>query len=497
MKIWSVNQLKEADLYTIARKKITSLKLMERSAEHLFVKLKEDYKLDILGSKVVIICGKGNNGGDGLALARILEDWEVKVKVYLIDSPDYSEDNRAQQVKFPAFTSFTLGEKLKFEKQDILIDCLFGNGLSGPLSEDWRNIITQMNQFHGVKIAVDIPSGLSADRYTPLSSPIFEAHKTFTFQCKKLSFMQPDYARMVGEVEVVDIKLKFPKDQQSTNYLLDDLYVGKLLKKRSKFSHKGNFGRALLVGGSKGMIGAMVLASRACLRSGVGILKAYVPSCGYEILQTTVPECMVETDNDPEILTKLPLTDEYNSVGIGVGMGSEGRTVEACIEFLKNMPKDKNLVIDADGLNILSQNRELVDDLPKNTLLTPHPKELMRLIGNWENDFDKLAKAQAFCNKYQVYLIIKGAYSVFVSPEGTFYYNSTGNAGMATAGSGDVLTGILTSLLAQEYCIKEAALIGMYVHGRAGDIALKQQSLESLVSGDIIGFLGKGFDSLR
>lgn len=261
-----------------------------------------------------------------------------------------------------------------------------------------------------------------------------------------------------------------------------------IYKPREIFSHKGYFGHSLIIGGSYGKIGAVTLACKAALSSGTGLITAYIPKCGYTVLQSSFPEAMVLTDVDKNIITDIDYNIKPTVIGFGVGIGTDNLTIAAFEKFLKHnrLP----LVIDADGINILSKKKSLLDLLPEFSVLTPHPKELERLIGKWKDDFDKLEKVKAFCKKHKVIVVIKGANTITVS-ENKLYINSTGNPGLATAGSGDVLTGIITGLMAQKYTALEAAIFGVYLHGKAADIAVENFGYESLIASNIIEYLGE------
>ena len=262
---------------------------------------------------------------------------------------------------------------------------------------------------------------------------------------------------------------------------------------RLKFSYKGNYGHSVIVGGSYGKIGAVSLASLASLKVGGGLVSAFIPKCGYVPLQTTVPEAMVITDEDQNIITNITIVEKANVVSFGVGIGVQEKTIAAFSVFLDN--NKLPLIIDADGLNILSSTPELLKKLPKQTVLTPHFKELERLIGSWKDDFDKLKKAKAFSKKYDCILVLKGANTITIY-EGKGYINATGNPGMATAGSGDVLTGMITGLISQGYPPLNAAVFGVYLHGLAGDIAVAENGYEAVTATTLVATIGKAFIDL-
>ena len=308
-----------------------------------------------------------------------------------------------------------------------------------------------------------------------------------------------DNAPFIGEVNVLDIAL-LPKFLEEKNFsspqLLDENMIRKIFNPRSRFAHKGNFGHALLVGGSYGKIGAMVLATKACLSSGAGLTTSLVPTCGYAIMQVATPEAMVMIDNEEKHLSDLPADiEKFSAIGIGPGMGTEPATQKLLSFFIRRYQKP--LVIDADGLNCLSLQKELLPFIPPYSILTPHPREFDRLFGEHQNDFDRIATARMMANEFKILIVLKGHHSFIAFPNEVGYFNSTGNAGMAKGGSGDVLTGIITSLLAQGYASKNAALLGVYIHGWAGDFAASKFSKEAMLPSHTIECLTDVFLALQ
>jgi len=278
------------------------------------------------------------------------------------------------------------------------------------------------------------------------------------------------------------------------NFLTKEFISGKI-KRREKFSHKGTYGHALLIAGSYGKMGASVLASQACLRSGVGLLTSHVPRLGYEIIQNSVPEAMISIDPFETVFSEVPELSPFSAIGIGPGLDKMPETQFALKALLQAKPN--KLIIDADALNILSENQDWYGLLPENTILTPHPKEFERLAGPSSNSFQRLQIQLQFSAKYNVIVVCKGANTCITFPDGRVFFNSTGNPGMATGGSGDVLTGIIVGLLAQNYSPEDATLIGVYLHGLAGNLAATEFGEYSLIAGDIISHLGKAFLQLE
>ncbi len=494
MHILTSLQLKEADAQTMAVQQISSWQLMERAAGALFESLKAD--VDIYSSRFAILCGAGNNGGDGLALARMIHSAGGEVSVFLLEAPFYSADNRANREKLGDLpvTLFNLQSRLHFPEKCILIDALFGYGLNRLLSPDWNGIIAQVNAAGPRILAIDMPSGLLSDAHTPPDAPVVRATKVYTFHSPKKALLLPENAGRAEEFTVIPIRLE--DSGQGNEYYLTAEMCRSWITTPSRFSHKGTFGHVLITGGSYGKIGAVILAARAALKTGCGLATAFVPRCGYIPFQTALPEAMVMTALEEDFLDIFP--DEprrFSAIGIGVGMGTSEKTEAAFLRFLKsgNLPP---LVLDADALNILSRNPDYLSDLPENTILTPHPKELERLVGSWKNDFEKLETVRKFCAKRRVILVIKGANSAILFPDGRIAFNSTGNYGMAKGGSGDVLTGMITSLLAQGYTPEQSATIGVFLHGKAGDLARERQGARGMIPTDTIEAIPHAWISL-
>lgn len=494
MKIHSAKDLKHLDEITIKIQTISSWQLMERAASVLFSAIQEDF--DIADTHFTILCGHGNNGGDGLALARMLYQAGSEVSTHLINSQNYSEDNLENQKRLHYIQINPLDSKKLpvFKKDTVIIDALLGYGLSHPLDLGWLNLIEHINDSSLKIISVDMPSGLLADQSTPKTSPIIKADIVYTFQYPKLALLQPENAEFVKSFKILNIGLEDAAHSQ--NYYLTPGFIKSILKTSGRFSHKGTFGHALIIGGSYGKIGAPLLSAKAALKTGCGLVTAYIPKCGYVPFQTTFPESMVITDSSEENISDLTLDiSPYDAIGIGIGLGQSEETKKAFQKFLNQVALPP-FVIDADGLNLISQNTDLLAALPNNTILTPHPKELQRLIGSWKDDFEKLELAKSFAAALNTILLIKGANTAVILPDGNVYYNSTGNYGMATGGSGDVLTGIITSLLAQSYSAQHATLIGVYLHGLAGDYAAQKIHPRSLIASNITEHITDAWHSL-
>jgi len=500
MKIFTPSQLKLADKYTIENEPISSIDLMERAAKSCVDFISTKLKYD---ESITIFCGVGNNGGDGLAIARLLLDKGFEnVKVYVVEfSKNHSLDftinykrlENKLQIKHIVDNS-TIPEII----DGTVIDAIFGVGLNKSPHGFTKKLIQKINRSEAEIISIDMPSGLFANEHNIDSDSIILASNTLTFQSPKLSLLLPSYSAFVGDFIVIDILLHpdFIEKEESKYYFTCREIASKLIKRRSKYSHKGTYGHSLMIGGSSGKMGAILMATKAAVKSGSGLVSSLVPKCGYQILQTAVPEAMVLIDAENNI-ENLHLSINPSAIGIGPGLGTEISSAD----MLKHLFSEKiaPLVLDADALNLISKHRELLETLPEGSVLTPHPKEFERLVGKWNNDFEKIKLALEFAINYQVVLVLKGANTAIFDTSGNVYFNSTGNPALATGGSGDVLTGIITSFLAQGLSNKEAAILGVYIHGLAADLAMEDgiESEESFSATNIIDYLGRAFNDLK
>lgn len=492
MKILNTRQIRELDAYTIQHEPITSIELMER-ASRSFV---DWFMVRVLTtSKVGIVCGTGNNGGDGLAIARMLEGWGYPVKVWIVkggvtESDDFKTNLRNLPEKIVR-REIRTERDVSLGECDVLIDAVFGSGLSRPAEGLYAYVINAINQSSAVRIAVDIPSGLMADEHS--SGTIVRADYTVTFQLPKLAFLLPESYPFTGEWVVVDIGLhrKFIKEASGPYYYTKLKDVRRMLKPRDRFAHKGTYGHALLIAGSYGKIGAAVLASRGALRAGLGLLTVHVPACGYQIIQTAVPEAMAQVDEDRDVFSVAPDVARYSALGIGPGLGQDERTKNALARTLEVFGKP--VVIDADALNLLGSDRRLRQLVPPGSILTPHPKEFERLTGPWKDDFERLEMQKQLAVSMKSVVVLKGAFTSVATEKGLVHFNSTGNPGMATGGTGDVLTGVLTGLLAQNYSPEEAAVAGVFLHGLGGDFAADECGMTSLTASDLTDHLPAAF----
>ena len=522
-KLFETSKIKELDAYTIEHEPITSIDLVERAANVFVNEFCRRYTSR--HTRIYIFAGQGNNGADALAIARLLNEQGYYVFTYLINptrmlSPE-CEVNKNRLISEDYKRLIEIEKSFvppKLEPQDIVIDGIFGSGLNRPLEGGFAKIVEYINRSESKVVSIDIPSGLFGDDNTHNNAQyIIHADLTLTFEFPKLSFLMPENAIHVGEWKELPIGIHPDALQKTiTSYgLITDADIASLIKTRFRFANKGDYGHALLIAGSVGKMGAAVLAAKGCLRSGAGLLTVHIPNRGETIVQTALPEAMVTLDKNPNYITELrglskngqdiskydaieiePDISKYDAIGIGPGIGKADATMELLKKLLETA-HTKPLVIDADALNLIGENNELLHHLPEGTILTPHVGEFDRLTGSNDNSYERIQKARSIAAEQKICIILKGAYTAVCTPLGKIYFNTSGNPGMATAGSGDVLTGIILGLLSQGYRPEEASVIGVYLHGVAGDLAAASLSEENMIAGDIIQMLGIAFKQMR
>lgn len=500
MKIFSAQQIRDGDAFTIRQEGISSAMLMERAAARCYQWIAAQYHRD---TPMLVVCGMGNNGGDGLALTRMLLQEGFSARAVVLQhtgqfSPDATHNFTLLHQLAPGEVQILSQGMFITELPEhiLIIDALFGTGLNRPL-EGWpAAFVKELNELPNEKIAIDIPSGLPADSLPPIDAAVIKASHTLSFQFWKRSFLHAEAEPFTGQVHVLDIGLSstWREATHSQYHTIDHETARAIYRPRKTSGHKGTYGKAMLIGGSYGKIGAIALSTRAALRSGAGLVYTQAPSCGYEILQATQPEAMFLPAGEKHI-DRIETDIEATALGIGPGLGQDPQTAKALMAFLEQY--DKPLVLDADALNILSAKETNLSLLTAGSILTPHPKEFTRLFGPSPGSMLQVELGRAKAMKYNVCIVLKGHHTAVLLPNGECWYNTTGNPGMATGGSGDVLTGILTGLLAQGYSSRDAALLGVYLHGLAGDIAAASLSEEALIAGDIPEYLGKAFLTLR
>ncbi len=497
MKIFTHSQIKEIDKYTIEHEPIKSIDLMERSAHAITQAITEKWMNDV---PVVVFAGPGNNGGDALAVARMLIEMNYQVKTYLFNisghlSADCAENKDRLIKKKAPFTEVTVEfDPPHLEKGALVIDGIFGAGLNKPLAGGFAALVKYINSSAATIVSIDVPSGLmTEDNAYNVRANIIHADLTLTLQQPKLSFLFAENQQYIGELKTLDIGLSKEGIENTDAHFtcIEESDIRQMLKPRNAFAHKGQMGHALLVAGSYGMAGAAVLATKACMRAGAGKVTIHTPKRNAPVLQAAIPEAILNLDREETTFSEAVPTDNFQAVGVGPGIGTSEQTMIAMIAQLRRALCPT--VADADALNILAARHAWIQQLPKGIILTPHPKELDRMEGQCIDSYERLNKARQLAEKLQGYVILKGHNTAICMPDGHVVFNTTGNAGMATAGSGDVLTGILTGLLARGYHQREACILGVYLHGLAGDLAARELGEESLIASDIIDYLPKAF----
>lgn len=509
MKILIGTQHATLDKFTIENEPVASIDLMERAAHALTTEIMARWDKQ---RTIFVFSGAGNNGGDGLAVARLLFEQGYRLAVYLFNvKGQLSEDCEINRDRLLALLEkpeaderlvikeITQGFDFpQIKSSDVVVDALFGTGLKKPLSGGFAVVARKINSVHAHVVSIDVPSGLMCeDNSFTDRAEVVHAELTLTIQLPKLAFLMADNERCVGEWKTLDIGLSAEGiEQADTPYsLIEKSEVQAMLRPRPIFAHKGTMGHALLVAGSYGMAGASILSAKACLRSGVGKLTLHTSASNQNILQTSVPEAVLSLDKNSRCISESIDTSHYQAIGIGPGLGQDDATAEALQSYLA--VADDPMVIDADALNLLADHREWMGHLPVGSILTPHAKELDRLTRCSATPYERLSNATNLAVQYHVYVILKGHYTAICTPQGRVRFCPRGNAGMATPGSGDVLTGILAGLLAQGYAPSETAILGTWLHATAGDLAAEALGQEFMLASDIITHLSGAWKELK
>lgn len=508
MKIPGPEEMRNLDESTIKNQGITSTELMERAALRCLDALLNDLNMIAqLGKpssgRILIFCGNGNNGGDGLVIARHLFRQGFSIGVFLIDSGTKNSPENAlnlQRLKDAGFQPLVFDEHAslpQIEVDDIVIDAIFGFGLNRKTEGNARRIIEHLNASSAKILSVDVPSGLFCnDNRINDSKGIVHAYLTYTFHSPKLAFFFPENAQFVGQWKIIDIGLETESlsSGKSDNVFVESEMLIPYLKKRSRFAHKGSHGHSLLIAGSRGKTGAAILASVSCMRSGTGKLSVAIPHCGETALHVALPDAMIIPEEDPDKISRCPDLGPFNAVAMGPGIGTDKQSGNALKVLIQQSTQP--LVLDADALNLLAENKTWLSFLPANTILTPHPGEFDRLFGKHSSGFDRWETQKEMAIRYKIIIILKGAYTCTVDALGNSFFNSSGNPGMAKAGSGDVLTGIILGLLSRGHQSLIAALLGVYLHGRAADLLAMEKGMESLLASEINQKLPDAFQEM-
>ncbi|WP_295794467.1 NAD(P)H-hydrate dehydratase [Mucilaginibacter sp.] len=465
------SQIREADAYTIANEPISSVDLMERASKAFvgwFCNHFQEKK-----KAIAVYCGTGNNGGDGLAIARMLSEHQYKnINVVIARFSDKAADDfntnfkRLQQTGIP-LKEIKPGESLPDANSPIIIDALLGTGLNKPLEGDYKRLVNYINSLNSTVVSVDVPTGFFSEGEMPADAIVLRADLVITFQQPKINFLLPDSAPYIECWEAVNIGIdeKFVRLLNSPYQAVEDKDIRGLLKLRHRFSNKGTYGHALIIAGKEETMGAALLSAAACSYAGAGLTTACVPKSGLTALNTYMPELMAVIRCGAEV--PAIEWDKFNSIGIGPGLGKQDDAMGLLTDVLANY--EKPIVVDADALNLLAAHKELWAELPENSILTPHMKEFDRLFGEHSNWWSRIQTGLEKAREQKIYILLKNDYTITITPQGGVYFNTSSNPAMATGGMGDVLTGIITSLLAQKYTPEEACIIGAYIHGKAGD----------------------------
>ena len=506
--ILTVSQIRECERFTMQKQGISSLQLMEQAgtacAESLYFRTLIYDMTDIF-----VFAGAGNNGGDGVVIAiKLLEEYHVTNKVTLVvcasENARFSAEMQHQMDRWKVISEsydnavteyYHTDNPIETGSNDLIVDALFGIGINKPVTGFYAEVIRHINASDAYTVSIDTPSGLFADSHTPDNSAVVVADKTLSIQFMKTAFLLPENHGCYGEVEVVDIGMEAPENLATDRMLFTESDIRALLRPLPAYAHKGTFGHGLLVAGCERMPGAAVLAATAAMRGGIGKLTVHTVRSVRDILAVSLPEAIHDIDDNEQYVSHIDwnhLPGNLNAVALGPGLGLAKQTVSAMKDILDTVKSP--LVIDADALNMLADNKTWLAYLPPHSILTPHFAEFERLAGKPSDDFDRLGRAKQFAQRYTVILVLKGHHTVVTFPDGRQFFNTTGNAGMATAGSGDVLTGLLLSLLAQGYVPEHAALLGVYLHGAAGDAYAAHHDPRTLIASDLPRYFSEAFD---
>lgn len=497
MRIIQSDKIRDIDTATCENQNISSIDLMERAASMVSVEIISRF---LPGQRIVVIAGPGNNGGDALAVARqLIEQGYKHVEIFLFNvtgklSHDCQEEyNRLIAIDGVDFTEVTRAFTPPYlSKSDVVLDGLFGSGLKDSLKGGFKTVAQYINESGAYVISIDIPSGLSGEWNSHISlRDVVHANLTLTFQIPRLSFFFAENYPVLGEWKLLDIDLdpQKIKDTPTDFFVVDSRNVAPLLHKRLPFTGKRDYGSALLFAGSTGMMGAAAMSARAVIESGAGLVTVHGPRGGLQILQTSLPEAMYEPDRNEHYITDMRIHHNHQAIAVGPGIGTQEATASALEDLLRHTTAP--LLLDADALNCIAHNPSMLTFLPSKTIITPHIGEFDRLFGEHKNSESRLRTAIEMSRQYNIIIVLKGHYTAIVRPTGRVYFNMTGNPGMATAGAGDVLTGVITAFLAQGYAPEYASTIGVYIHGLAGDLAAEEVGEFGLTASKIAAWCGR------
>lgn len=502
MKILDSKTIKTVDAATCEAQNISSIELMERAASTVCNEIISRF---LPSQRIVVMAGPGNNGGDALAVSRMLiEQGYGSVEVYLFNvtgklSHDCDEE-RKKLITMDGVNFIEVSHEFNpphLSKSDVVVDGLFGSGLNRNMQGGFVSVARYINESGAFVISIDLPSGLHGESNGTVNlRDVVHANLTLAFQLPRLSFMFAENSTVLGDWKILDIGLdhRAITDSETSYYVIDARNVAPLIRPRDPFSGKRDYGSALIFAGSTGMMGAAVMCARAALRSGAGLVTVHSAKSGMQIIQTAVPEAMFEPDRNEHFIGDMRIHHNHQVVAVGPGMGTGEQSIDALQSLLQHVTQP--IVIDADALNCIAARPSLLSMLPPKAVLTPHAGEFDRIFGEQRSSEDRLTTAVEMARQYNVVIVLKGHYTAVVRPTGRVYFNMTGNPGMATAGSGDVLTGIIAAFLSQGYNPEYATLIGVYVHGKAGDMAAAEYGQFGMLASDISLYVGRAIEEL-
>jgi NAD(P)H-hydrate epimerase len=499
MKIFTNDGLRRIGDRTLEKENIMMLDLIERAASAVSYELISRWRTS---KRFVIFAGPGDNGADALAVARMMYEQGYRPEVYLfnIRSAQLSDcclANRDRLIE-------VAGDDIEFievirnfnppalDENDVVVDGLFGNGLRTPLRGGYTSLVQYINSSGAYVVSIDIPSGMFGEwNMGNDRRNIIHADLTLTYQSKRLAFYFAENAEFIGDCKVLDLELDRESLARTPTdfYLIEREDVHEVMHPRNPFINKYDNGTVLLIAGSYGMMGAAVLAARGALRVGAGLVTVHAPRCGFQVLQTAVPEALFEPDRNEIMTTSIDQRKTYSVVALGPGLSTYDETLEAVHQFIMNFKRP--CLLDADALNCIARRPMLLRSIPPRSVITPHAIEFDRLFGEHHTDEERLKKALDVSKIYNITIVLKGHYTMTVRPDSKVYVNSSGNPGMATPGSGDVLTGVISGLIAQNYQPDWSVVLGVYLHGLAGDLAAQEHGTYGMVASDIVDHLGK------
>lgn len=499
MKLFTNDNIRAIERYSIEHDGVTEYDLVDRVAEGVVSEINSRWRPN---KHTVIFAGPGNNGADALAVARRLAETGFKPSVYLFNiggNKLSATCRRYRDELLSSWSSIAFSEVVsrftipEINSSTLVIDGLFGSGLRDQLTGGFMALVRYINESNASVVSIDVPSGLFADwNGNSLSRNIVHADLTLCVQFPRISFFLSDNAEIVGEWKILDIGLSREAIASTpTNFhLVEEVEVKRLLRRRTEFCSKADFGSCRIIAGRYGMAGASVLACRGAIRSGVGKVTLHAPQCAFEVIQSSVPEALFEADRDKIMLTDAHTSHRYDAEGIGPGLGTDDMTVNAVESYLKNIAQ-RPVVIDADAINCMAIRPSMLNHVPQLSVLTPHAGEFDRLFGEQSTAESRLIKAIDVSAYHNILILLKGRYTALVRPDGKVYFNSSGSPALATAGSGDVLTGVITSLMAQKYKPEVSALLGAYIHGVAGELAAEDHGQYGVTASDVALCIGK------